>query len=188
MKLNFQYSQVYDELLTYMSRNHFDTSQVIELEIFTIKLAKYWQNIHDKIVKEIEKISGLKFNNNVDCFIVKHLGYRAISEPFTIKMNKDFNYLTAILVHELVHHLIKDNSKILKLVNTKFAHEENDFKIHFPVLLVERKVIENLFGDKFFKNIMKKDDHNPDLAYEWEEVNRVYPHFKANIIGFLEKC
>ncbi len=188
MKLNFQYSQVYDELLNYMSRNNFDNKQILELETFTIQLSKHWNNNHNKIVKEIEKVSGLKFNSNVDCFIVKHLGYRAISDPFTVKMNKDFNYTTAVIIHELVHILLKDNQNVLKLINNKFKSEENDFRIHFPVLLIERKIIENLFGEKFFSRIMEKDDHNPDLAYEWQEVNKVYDKFNSNIIKFLEKC
>ena len=169
MKLNFQYSQVYDELLTYMSRNNFDNKQVLELETFAIQLSNNFKDKQSKIVKEIERVSRLKFSNNVNCFIVKHLGYRAISDPFTVKMNKDFNYLTGVLIHELIHILLKDNQNVLKLVNNKFRHEENDFKIHFPVLLIERKVIENLFGEKFFIKVMKKDDHNPDLAFEWQE-------------------
>jgi len=188
MKLNFQYSQVYDELLTYMSRNNFENKQILELETFTIQLSNYFKDKQSKIVKEIERVSGLKFSSNVNCFIVKHLGYRAISDPFTVKVNKNFNYLTGVLIHELIHILLKNNQTILKLVNNKFKHEENDFKIHFPVLLIERKVIENLYGERFFSNIGKKDDHNPDLAFEWSEVNKVYDKFNNNIIKFLEKC
>jgi len=188
MRLNFQYSSVYDELFNYMSRNYFDNSQVLELETFTIQLGNYWNKNHNKIVKEIEKVSGLKFQSNVDCFIVKHLGYRAISEPFTVKMTKNFDYLTGVIIHELIHILLRDNQKLLSLVNKKFAHEENDFKVHFPVLLIERKVLENLFGEKFFSKIMKKDDHNPDLAFEWENVNKVYDKFNNNIVKFLEIC
>ena len=186
MKLNFQYSQVYDELLSYMSRNNFDNKQILELETFTIRLSNHWKNLNDKVVKEIEKVSGLKFNSHVDCFIVKHLGYRAISDPFTIKMNKEFNYLTAVIIHELIHILLKDNQKILNLVNKKF-NQDNDFKVHFPILLIERKVIENLFGQKFFSKVMQKDDHNPDLAFEWNEVNKAYDEFNNNIVKFLER-
>jgi len=171
-----------------MSRNYFDNEQIIEMETFIIQLSNYFKDKQHRIIKEIEKVSGLKFSGDVNCFIVKHLGYRAISDPFTVKMHKDFNYLTGVLIHELIHILLKDNQKILNLVNNKFKYEENDFKVHFPVLLIERRVIENLFGSKFFDKIMKKDDHNPDLAYEWSEVNKVYNKFNNNIIKFLEKC
>ncbi len=188
MKLNFQYSQVYDELFNYMSRNYFDNAQILELETFTIQLSNHFKDKQNNIIKEIEKVSGLRFQSNVNCFVVKHLGYRAISDPFTIKMYKDFDYTTAVVIHELIHILLRDNQTILKIVNKKFAHEENDFKVHFPVLLIERKVIENLFGAKFFNKVMTKDDHNPDLAYEWKEVNNVYNKFNSNIIKFLEKC
>ena len=135
-----------------MSRNYFDNSQVLELETFTIQLSNRWKQDENKIIREIEKVSGLRFQSNVNCFIVKHLGYRAISDPFTIKVNKDSSYLTAVIIHELVHVLLRDIQTILNLVNKKFAHEENDFKIHFPVLLIERRVIENLFGAKYYRN------------------------------------
>ena len=188
MKVNFKYSQVYDELFSYMSRNKFGNSQILDLETFTIRLSNHWKQDENKIIREIEKVSGLRFQDNVNCFIVKHLGYRAISDPFTIKASKDFDYLTAVIIHELVHVLLRDNQTILNLINKKFAHEESDFKVHFPVLLIERKVVENLFGEKFFTKIKKKDDHNPDLAYEWNEVNNIYGEFNGNIIKFLEKC
>ena len=79
-----------------------------------------------------------------------------------------------------------NNKNILKLVNQKFADEEKDFKIHFPVLLIERKVIENLFGNKFFNNVLIKDDHNQELAYEWDKVNKIYDKFDKNIVKFLK--
>src|SRR3989344_7137031 len=103
MKVNFKYSQVYDELFSYMSRNKFGNSQILDLETFTIQLSNHWKQDENKIIREIEKVSGLRFQSNVNCFIVKHLGYRAISDPFTIKVNRDFNYLTAVIIHELVH-------------------------------------------------------------------------------------
>ena len=70
MKLNFQYSQVYDELFNYMSRNSFDNSQILELEAFTIQLSNYFKDKQSKIIKEIEKVSGLKFQNNVNCLLL----------------------------------------------------------------------------------------------------------------------
>ena len=79
-----------------------------------------------------------------------------------------------------------NNEKVLDLVKKKFNYNKNDFKIHFPVLLIERKVIENLFGNKFFNNVLLKDEHNQELAYEWNEVNKVYVKFDKNIVKFLK--
>src|SRR3989344_7956797 len=174
MRINFEYSQIYDELLTYMSRNNYDNRQYLEMLRNTLEFEKNWRKNEKRIEKEIEKVSGLKLSKEVRCFIVKHLGYRAISYPLTIKFTKDFKYLTAVLTHELIHILLKDNKKILSLVNKKFNDKENDFKIHFPVLLIERKVIEEIFGSAFFNNVLIKDDHNQELAYEWGKVNEVY--------------
>ncbi len=186
MKINFEYSQVYDELLTYMSRDNYDNKQFLEMELSTIKFERYFNKYKMQIIKEIERISGLKFGKDVKCFIVKHLGFRAISYPLTIKFSKDFKYLTAVLIHELIHKLLMNNERILDLVKEKFDYEENDLKIHFPVLLIERKVIENLFGESFFDNVLLKDDHNQELAYEWNRVNKIYNKFDKNIIKFLK--
>ncbi len=186
MKINFKYSQVYDELLTYMSRNNYDNKQFLEMQINTLKFEKYFRKNESKIIKEIKKIAGLKFKENITCFIVKHLGFRAISHPLTIKFSKDFKYLTAVLIHEIIHILLMNNEKVLDLVKKKFNYNKNDFKIHFPVLLIERKVIENLFGNKFFNNVLLKDEHNQELAYEWNEVNKVYVKFDKNIVKFLK--
>ncbi|AJF62498.1 MAG: hypothetical protein QT11_C0001G0349 [archaeon GW2011_AR20] len=188
MRINFEYSQIYDELLTYMSRNNYDNRQYLEMLRNTLEFEKNWRKNEKRIEKEIEKVSGLKLSKEVRCFIVKHLGYRAISYPLTIKFTRDFEYLTAVLVHELIHVMLNKNERVLTLVKKKFNFYQNDFKIHFPVLLIERKVIENLFGNKFFNNVLIKDDHNLELAYEWEKVNEVYDEFDTSIIKFLEKC
>lgn len=188
MKINFEYSQVYDELLTYMSRDNYDNKQYLDMLKNTLEFEKDWKKNENKIINEIENVSGLKFNKETKCFVVKHLGYRAISYPLTIKFTKDFKYLTAVLIHELIHVLLNNNERVLNLVKKKFNYAENDFKIHFPVLLIERKVIENLFGNKFFNNVLIKDDHNQGLTYEWEKVNEVYDKFDKNILRFLERC
>ena len=188
MKINFEYSQVYDELLTHMAHNQYNNKQFLEMQTSTLEFEKYWKKTENKIIKEIQKVSGLKFNKESKCFIVKHLGFRAISYPLTIRFTKDFKYLTAVLIHELIHVLLMNNKKTLNLVKKKFNDEENDTKIHFPVLIIERRVIENLFGNAFFNNILVKDDHNQELAYEWDLVNKHYNKFNSNIIKFLEKC
>ena len=187
MKVDFEYSQVYDELLSYMSRNQYGNKQYLDMQVATLEFQKYWRKNENKIIKEVQKVSGLKFSKEVRCFVVKHLGFRAISSPLTIRFTKDFKYLSAVLIHELIHILLADNNKVLELVKKKFNYSANDFKIHFPVLLIERKVIENLFGTSFLNNVLIKDDHNQELAYEWQEVNKVYNKFNNNIVRFLEK-
>ena len=186
MKVNFEYSEVYDELFTYMSRNEYNNKQYLEMLAFTSKFEKHWNKNEDKIINQIEKISGLKFKKDIKCFIVKHLGFRAISNPLTIKFIKDFKYLTAVLIHELIHVLLNHNKKVCDLVKKKFDYSTNDYKIHFPVLLIERKVIENLFGNDYFNNVLIKDDYNQELAYEWKKVNEVYNKFDKDIIKFLK--
>ena len=51
---------------------------------------------------------------------------------------------------------LEDNKKVLDLVRSKFNYEDYDFKVHFPVLLIQRKVIENLYGKEYFKKLVLK--------------------------------
>ena len=94
--------------------------------------------------------------------------------------------IKGILIHELVHALLKDNKKVLSLVREKFNYEDFDFKVHFPVLLIQRKVIENLYGGDYFKKVLSDEKDIDELGYEWERVNGFYDKFDKGIVSFLE--
>lgn len=194
MKLNFVYSEVYDEMLTVMSGLPFSRDQIIKMKTYKMDLIEHWSRVGLKIIKTIESISGLKFKKeNVDCFIVKEMGYIAISEPFTIRFCKDLNELNNIWIHELIHVLLVQNNlagRILEITTRIYPEEDLDFKIHLPVLLIERKVIETLYSQEHFEKLLKKDMQCEDLACVWLEVNKLYQRFEGHnkgIISFLKE-
>jgi len=186
--IDFVYSSVYDELFTVMKRKKFSGKQFIEMEKFCALLESFWEKEGGKIKKEIEKVSGLNFKDKIKCFVVKDMNFNAISFPFTLKYNKDLEIVKGILIHELIHILLKDNKRLLELVRKKFGYDDYDFKVHFPVLLIQRKVIENLYGKENFKKVLKEERDIDELEYEWNKVNRYYNKFNNNIISFLQNA
>ena len=184
--IDFVYSSVYDELFTSMKKKKYSGKQFVDMERFSASLQSFWEREGGKIKKEIEKVSGLRFRYKLRCFVVKDMNFNAISFPFTLRYNKDIEVIRGILIHELAHVLLRDNKKVLELVRKKFGYEDYDFKIHFPVLLIQRKVIENLYGNKFFDRTLKYEDKIDELGYEWKRVNKYYNKFDKNIGKFLQ--
>lgn len=187
MKLKFIYSPIYDNLLTDMSKKEFSIEQMKEMEYYKEELEAFWQKDENKLIKEIEKVSGLKFKGNKECFLVCHMKYTAISNPLTLKKHPHLDRTKTILIHELIHVLMEDNKeKIRKFIEKTYPEESLEFKIHVPVLLITKKVVENIYGDTLFQEILQDEMKRDILNEAWPEVNKIYPRFKSNIIKFLK--
>ena len=187
MKIEFIYSPVYDNLLTDMSKKQFSIDQMKEMEFYKAELEASWEKEGNKISKEIEKVSKLKFKGNKTCFVVNTMKYAAISRPLTIKKEAHLERAKTILIHELIHTLLEDNrEKIAKLIEKTYPAESLDFRIHIPILLITKKVVENLYGDTLFQEILSDEMKRDVLNSAWPEANRLYPKFKDNIINFLK--
>lgn len=180
MKINFEYSSAYDMMLSEMIGNE---TNIKKSQDFLNSVKMFWDSKGNKIVKEIEKASKLRFKKNIDCFVVSSMLYESISHPFTIKFEKNNEKLLAIFVHELTHILMAQNFKnVVKAVN--LVKGDHEYKIHFPVLLIERRVLE-----KLHKNY-KKQKRVEDLDYVWRDVNKIYLEFhnySKGIIPFLKE-
>ncbi len=187
MKIEFIYSPIYDNLLTDMSRKEFSIGQIKELEFYKEELEAIWKKEENKIIKEIEKVSRLKFKGDKTCFIVNSMKYAALSRPLTIKKEQHLERAKTILIHELIHILLEDNKeKLVKLIDKTYPEESLDFKIHIPILLITKRVVENLYGDSLFQEILNDEMKRDILNLAWPEANRLYPKFKNNIIKFLK--
>ena len=103
-------------------------------------------------------------------------------------LTENIETIKGILIHELIHVLLKDNKKILDLIRKKFNYEDYDFKVHFPVLLIQRKVIENLYGKSYFLKVLQQEKDIDELGYEWDRVNQHYNKFDKGIVNFLQNA
>ncbi len=187
MKINFQYSPIYDNLLTDMSNKKFSQEQMKEMLFYKEELEATWEKEERKIVREVEKVSKLKFRGNKDCFLVYNMKYAAVSKPLTLKRESHLERAKTILIHELVHILLEENrDKVTKIIEKTYPKDTVEFKIHIPVLLITKRVIENLYGDGLFQEILQDEMKRPVLNSAWPEVNRIYPRFKGDIVKFLK--
>ena len=187
MKINFVYSTIYDNLLTEMSKKAFSEEQMKEMEFYKEEFEASWKKDERKVIKEMEKISNLKFNGNKNCFLVYHMRYTAISNPLTLKREQHLERAKTVLIHELIHTLMEDNKeKLAKLINKTYPEEGVEFKIHVPVLLITRKVIEKIYGEVILNEVLKDEERMPVLKSVWPEVNSIYPKFKKDIVKFLK--
>ena len=172
----------YDEMLSMMKGEALSSSQGIIAKEYIAKLDGYWKKYGGKIVTAVEKASGLKFKQDIDCYVVSDMAFEAISHPFTLKMCSNLGRLNGIMVHELLHVLfVQHHEKILPVLNG-LPGDHHD-KVHFPVLLCERKVFENLHGS------YKREKRVEDLDEVWRNVNKVYKRFKScrkGVVPFLE--
>ena len=187
MKIEFAYSPIYDSLLTEMSRKIFDINQAKEMELYKEEIEAFWEKDENKIIKEIETIANLKFKSSKTCFIVKHMKYAAISKPLTIKSGQHLQRAKTILIHEIIHTLLDDNKeKIDELIKKIYPYETLEFKIHVPVLLITRKVVEKMYGVEIFNEIINDEMRRDILDRVWPKVNSIYPKFNKDIIKFLK--
>ena len=187
MKLNFIYSPIYDNLLTDMSRKEFSNEQTKEMEFYKEEFAAIWEKDEEKVMKEIEKVANLKFNGNRNCFIVRNMKYAAISRPLTIKRVDHLDRAKTILIHELIHNLLEDNKNLVKsLIEKIYPLESTEFKIHVPVLLITKKVVENIYNEKILDEIIKDEMKREVLDRVWPTVNLIYPKFRGDIVKFLK--
>ena len=187
MKIEFIYSPIYDNLLTEMSKKEFTESQIKEMSFYKEEIEAIWKKDEKKIISEIEKVAKLKFKDNKKCNVVKHMKYTALSQPLTIK-KLHLQRANSVLIHELIHVLLEDNKdKVEKLIAKTYPEDSVEFKIHVPVLLITRRVVENLYGENEFKTILDKEMHIDLLNAVWPEVNEIYNKFNNNIVNFLKK-
>lgn len=161
---------------------NFDESSIKKSHDFLNSTKLFWSLNGNKIVKEIEKVSRLRFKKNIDCFVVSSMPYESISHPFTIKAEKNKDKLLAIFVHELTHVLMSQNFKDVHHL-LSFMDKDHNYRVHFPVLLIERRVLERLNKD------YKKQKRIEGLDYVWKDVNKVYPVFcnSKGIVNFLKE-
>ncbi len=187
MKLNFTYATVYDSLLTEMSKKKFSQDQIKEMKYYKEEFEAYWKKDEKKILKEIETVSKLKFKADKVCYLVHDMKYAAISNPLTLKKHPHMERAKTILIHELIHILLEDNKeKVGELINKSYPYESTEFKIHVPILLITRKVVENIYGKEEVQEILNDEMKRDVLNAVWPTVNSMYTKFKGDIVGFLK--
>jgi len=185
-KIKFVNSSPYNRL--FIKEKYYDTDVSKEIESFIDKLQHKWKSVGKKILKEIDRV-GFKWKiDKIDCFIVKNLPLSGISLPLTIKVSKDIDFAIYILTHELVHVNFYGEKRcynIKNLLRKKFKEKPLIIN-HILVCAVTRRVITDIFGDKFFRK-MNAIESKFKYKKALKIVEKIYPKIReGNIIESFE--
>ena len=151
---------------------------------YKIEFELEWANQEKDILETIEKASKLKFKSKIDCYIVQSMAYKAISHPLTISTEEDVEKNIHLLIHELIHIILVQNQTTRLLRKLEANYEDHDAMVHIPVLLVQKRVEELLYGKKSFTN------HIDGLEAHLPIITRIYPKYlkqRSNVLEFLLK-
>lgn len=171
-------------MLTEMSKKTQDLMQIREVQRFMKTFEFGWTQREKKIILAIEKFSGLKFKKNLTCYFVKNMFFPAMSIPLTLRISKNLKSTENILIHELIHNIFSQNEKtLIKPLSHSYPDDDWDFRIHVPLLLIQQRVMESVYGKKEAEAFIKKNKQI--FGPEWAEVARIQKKYKNNLLKFL---
>jgi hypothetical protein len=185
-KIEFRYSDIYDRKYkeskktkenlkkknkTYPSRNN--------ILNYIEDVKKLWDKKNKKILKEISKVSGLKWKEKkIICYVIG--AGKSFSDPLTIKVyEKEPKKFVETLTHELIHQIQTQNKRKYltwhKYVLERYKNEEKLTQNHILLSAMHWKILEKLEGEEGIKKEIKKFDKNKEYKRAWEIVKKETP-------------
>lgn len=161
-QIKFIYSLPYDRLLTEHENKPFNEKQVKEIRRYVEELQSKWNKINNSVCQTLEKVVKNKWREKeIKCYVVKYCNkYRGISDPLTIKLDPDLDYVFDTLIHELAHILVSYNFKKYKKIEQKlkkqFPKENQRIILHVYIIFIETQVLKKLFNQTFINKIIKR--------------------------------
>jgi hypothetical protein len=125
-------------------------SDVRDLQVATESYGDIWEKEGEKIVKSIEKVSGLKFKETYINAVVFLAKLPSRSYPLSLKTNLPNERKRATLVHELCHRILAANH--IGPPKDQFKTEnERVLEVHKILYLILYDVWCDLYGEEFAK-------------------------------------
>ncbi len=160
--IEFRYSFVYSEMI-----DEDDNPNEKKIYSFMESLEKEWNKKGKNVLKEIGKISGLKWQEKkIICYVVEKTV--PFSDPLTLPIYDDLSFAIDILTHELIHQIyiqgdnLKKAEKSWNFFKKKYKDENWNTIIHIPLHAMHSKIYIELFREeRLIRNINKfKDIHD----------------------------
>ena len=176
-KIEFKYSWPYDDHWRAFYKKDKDYPDYKEIEKHILKIKKEWQKDEEKILKELSKVSGLKWQEkSVTCFVVGRCV--PFSYPLTMPFYRKYpiDYTIDVLTHELVHQLFiqgdneKQSDAAWKYFFRKYKKEEYNAIIHIPVHALHHHIFMKFFGEERLNREIKFMSEFPDYKRSWDIV------------------
>jgi hypothetical protein len=161
-KIKFVYSLPYNRMLAEYEKKEFDEIQFRkEIQDYIKKLQPKWRKIEKSVFRALKEIVKNEWQEKeIKCYVVKYCKFSAISAPLTLRVEKDFDYVSDLLIHELAHILVSYDfekyKKIEKKLKEQFPNENAWVIRHIYINFIELQVLKKLFSQKFVNKILKK--------------------------------
>ena len=176
-KIIFKYSWIYDQHWkeVYKKDKNYPTEK--EILSYIKKVEKLWRKDEKKILKELEVVSGLKWQEkSIVCYVVGRC--IPFSDPLTIKVYKELSldYFVDVLTHELIHQLFTQNDNLQKskkawnYFHRKYKDEDFNTIIHIPVHAMHSHILLKYFGQARLNREIKSLSNLPDYKRTWDIV------------------
>ena len=165
-RVNFVYSYIYDSTLSSLMKKRYEYSRRKAAMSYIKRLDKAFGRHSAKALAGMSEVSGLKWRKDqIEAYVVKYAPY-SFSIPLTLRMYRGMDLCVAILVHELVHNLVQQNSDRIRYrkLFKDYRRESANTQFHIIegsiLLLLNRR----LFGHGS-KGFFKYDDWNAVPKY-----------------------
>jgi len=181
-KIIFKYSRIYDEHWKGLGKFYGvkDVKYPSEQEIgsYIKKAEKGWRRYEAKILTELSKIIGLKWEEKaITCYVVGRC--IPISDPLTLKIYDDLSRFIDVLTHELIHQLLASQDANLNKSKKAWDHLYKEYKnesfmtvVHVPVHALHKHILMKFFGEKRLKNEIESLMMFPDYKKSWDIVEK----------------
>ena len=183
LKIKFVYSSIYDRRYRESPRiqkilKDKDKSypSIKKITNYVKSIEELWKKQDNKILREIEKVTGLKWKEKeIKCYVI---GFgRCFSDPLTMKLFENKNDFIDILTHELIHQIQFQNSKKTRewfklYLKNNYKKESHSTKSHISVHAIHKKIFLNLFNKKRFERQINFHKKFPDYKKAWEIVEK----------------
>ena len=177
-KIEFRYSKIYDEkyrnrkfIQDYLKEKGDKYPSVKQVQSYVKKVEKLWRGKNQNILKEISKITKLKWKDKkIICYII------GFGQSFYVKSPKRF---IQTLTHELIHQIqIQNNDLFMKwreYLLEKYKNETRLTRNHILVSAIHWKVLEKLYNKNMIKEEVKNNENFIDYKRAWEIVEKETP-------------
>ena len=169
-KVFFIYSRIYDMHWREIYKENYPSQE--DIIRYISRIEKVWKKHGNKILKKLSYISGLKWKEDIKCYVVGRV--RAFSEPLTIGLwNKDEEFIDN-LVHELIHNLLRQNDSELKnyWINLYKRYPKTNIRtrVHIPVHAIHKELYLKMFTKKRLDKDIRFCKTKPDYKKAWDIV------------------
>ena len=184
-EIRIQYSPVLDlffqQLFKYKQEEDPDLAGVVydSPEIISEKIKEFekvWESKKD-VLEYMQQILGLNFYQTlIDVYVVGFSQPTAISTPVIISSQNIPEVFVKILIHEILHRLISDNTQKIsagKILGELYSKETVLCRNHIVLHAVLEKIYLEFFKDpQALSKTVEKNKAFPDYARAWEIVEQ----------------